>query len=121
MDMFSISGLGPSASAASTRRIGPSLASPGTTGPSEAKSASLAASPSIPMSAADEFLEYMKMTPAERLQDSWLRAHGISKEEFDAMSPEEQQKILAQMKQDIEEKMKREANASLHGSVDYRV
>ncbi|HEY1096636.1 MAG TPA: hypothetical protein VGF14_05295 [Alphaproteobacteria bacterium] len=56
-----------------------------------------------------EFTEYMKKSPAERMMDDWLRAHGMTKEEFDALGPEEKQKILEEMKQDIEEKMKEKA------------
>lgn len=56
-----------------------------------------------------DFMDYMKKSPAERFQESWLSAHGISKEAFDAMPPAEKQKILAQMKQDLEAKIKDQA------------
>lgn len=68
--------------------------------------------------AAQEFMNYMKMTPAERMQESWLRQHGISKEEFDAMSVEEQQKIIAQMKQDIENDIKEKMRMAEHKPVN---
>lgn len=55
------------------------------------------------------FTEYMKKSPEERMMDDWLRAHGMTKEEFDALGPEEKQKILEEMRQDIEEKMKQKA------------
>jgi hypothetical protein len=67
-----------------------------------------------------EFLDYMKKTPAQRMQETWFKQHGITKEQFDAMSPADQQKVLAQMKQDIEEKIKerQEAENRKHGVTD---
>jgi hypothetical protein len=53
-----------------------------------------------------EFMAYAKKTSAEKLQEAWLARHGISKKEFDAMSAEEKQKILTQMKSDIEREAK---------------
>lgn len=40
-------------------------------------------------SAADEFLDYMKKTPEERLRDKILKALGITAEELEAMPMEE--------------------------------
>jgi hypothetical protein len=53
-----------------------------------------------------EFQKYMKMTPAERMEENWLRAHGLSKEKLAAMSSEDREKIMKQMKDDIEKKLK---------------
>ena len=61
---------------------------------------------------ATEFLNYMKMTPAQQMEYTWLSQHGITKEKFDAMSPEDKQKLLAKMKQEIEDKIKHEAERS---------
>ena len=36
-------------------------------------------------SVVQDFLAYMKETPAQRMEDSWLNAHGITKAAFDAM------------------------------------
>lgn len=62
--------------------------------------------------AAQQFLDYMKKTPEQRMVDNWLQAHGISREEFDQMKPEEKQKIVEEMKQDIEEKIKQQREAA---------
>lgn len=45
------------------------------------------------MSASDRFMEYMNMSDQEKLQYLALAQMGISKEEYDAMSPEEKTKI----------------------------
>ena len=33
-----------------------------------------------------QFLSFMKETPAQRMEETWLAAHGISKADFDKMS-----------------------------------
>lgn len=53
---------------------------------------------------AQELQEYMKMSYAEKLQWSWMHAHGISKEDFEAMSPEDKQKLLDQMREELKQK-----------------
>ena len=44
------------------------------------------------------------MSYAEKLQWSWMHAHGISKEDFEAMSPEDKQKLLDQMREELKQK-----------------
>jgi predicted flavoprotein YhiN len=58
-------------------------------------------------SAAQEYQEYMKKPWTERFVENWLKQHGITKEEFEKMSPEEQKNLMDQMKQDMETEMKR--------------
>ena len=65
-----------------------------------------------------DFLEYMQMTPAERMERAWLKQHGISKEEFDAMSPAEKQKLMDEMKKDIAEKIKLNAEEESRKHLD---
>lgn len=60
--------------------------------------------------AKDVFRDYMKMTPAERMAENWLKSHGLSKEKLKAMSPEEREATLKQMKQEIEDQLKQQAN-----------
>jgi hypothetical protein len=74
-----------------------------------AKAEATSQSASLKKDAREEFLEYMKKTPAERMQEAWLKAHGITKEEFEAMPPEEKQAITDQMKQEIEDKLQKQA------------
>jgi hypothetical protein len=67
-----------------------------------AKSPGLAEVEGKPKSASDSFMEYMAMSDQEKLQYMILAQMGISKEEYDAMSPEEKGKIDAL----VEERMK---------------
>lgn len=60
-------------------------------------------------SAKDVFLDYMKKTPAERMQDAWLKAHGLTKEKLEKMSPQEQKAVMKQMQDDIERSLKEDA------------
>jgi acyl-CoA reductase-like NAD-dependent aldehyde dehydrogenase len=59
--------------------------------------------------ATQQFLDYMKKTPLERMEEAWLAQHGLSKEKLAAMSPAERQGILDAMRQDIEQQMKESA------------
>lgn len=65
--------------------------------------------------AEDEFKEYMDMTPEERYLAALLAKYDLTKEEFDALPLEEQEKIMAEVKQDViesvEEKTGVEAGA----------
>ena len=70
----------------------------------------LAAKSAIPSttktnSAADDFLSYMKESPAQRMMDSWLAAHGLSKEDLAAMSPEKRDAILKQMAKELKDQL----------------
>lgn len=67
--------------------------------------------------AVQEFRDYMKMTPGERMQYAWLKQHGISKEEFDSMPADEKQKLMEQMKREIEEKIKADAVKKSHTDI----
>jgi hypothetical protein len=58
--------------------------------------------------AVQDFLRYMKMTPWERMEAAWLRAHGYTKEQVDALPAEERQKLLDKMKQEIAEMIRRQ-------------
>ncbi len=56
--------------------------------------------------AKDTFLAYMKETPAQRMVDSWLKAHGLDQKKLDAMKPEDRDAVMKQMKDDIEQQLK---------------
>ena len=62
--------------------------------------------------AEQDFLNYMKQTPAQRMEDNWLRAHGLTREQYNALSPEEKKKVAEQMRQDIERQMKQAAEGA---------
>lgn len=56
-------------------------------------------------STSESFLEYMAMSPREKVMARMLAQLGISKEEYEAMPPEEKAKVAAK----IEELMKKQA------------
>ncbi len=62
-----------------------------------------------PNAAADDFLAYMKKSSAERMQESWLAAHGLSKEKLAAMSPEQREAVLQQMAKELKEQVAEKA------------
>lgn len=55
--------------------------------------------------AADEFLAYMKKSSAERIQEAWLAAHGLTKEKLAAMKPDERDAVLEQMAKEIKDQV----------------
>ena len=57
----------------------------------QASPASLTAKPA--QTAEQKFLEYAKMTPAERMHAQMLAELGVTEEQFKQMSPADQQKI----------------------------
>lgn len=63
-----------------------------------------------------DFLDYMKKTPEQRMFDSWLSSQKISKEQYAAMSSEEKAKVQAAFKQYIKEHVEEKLGAA--GSVD---
>ena len=60
---------------------------------------------------AKQFTDYMKQTPEQRMQAAWLQRHGLSQDEFNAMSPDAQKKIMDQMRAEMDEEMKQKAEA----------
>ena len=66
--------------------------SPTSVSPSTSGSAAASLAPK-PETAAQKFLEYANMTPAQRMFASMLNSLGISEDQFKAMSPADQQKI----------------------------
>jgi hypothetical protein len=56
-----------------------------------------------------ELEKYLKMTPGERMAAAIMKSLGISKEEFDAMPPEQQAAVTAKvaeiMRRQMDEKM----------------
>ena len=63
--------------------------------------------------AEQDFLNYMKQTPAQRMEDLWLRQHGLTREQFEALGPAEKQRLMNQMKHDIEEQIKQSTENKL--------
>jgi hypothetical protein len=69
-------------------------------------SAPAAANPLTPKTPEDNFLDYMKMSPGERMEESWLQAHHLSKEKLASMDPKERASIMKQMQDDIARQLK---------------
>ncbi len=63
--------------------------------------------PSAP-SAADTFMAYMKKSPAERMVENWLKSHGLDEDKLKAMSPEDRENVMKQMKSEIEQSLKQQ-------------
>jgi hypothetical protein len=64
---------------------------------------SLAAKPAE--TAAQKFLEYANMTPAQRLQAEMLNQLGITEDQFKAMSPADQQKVMDKIRELIKQQV----------------
>jgi hypothetical protein len=56
--------------------------------------------------AKDTFLNYMKKTPAQRMEENWMKSHGYDEKKLAAMTPDERAKVMKQMKDQIEEALK---------------
>lgn len=62
--------------------------------------------------AAEEFLEYMHKPAAERMMEAWLRQKGISEAEWEAMPADKKAALMEEMRQEIEEKLRKAAEES---------
>jgi hypothetical protein len=70
--------------------------------------ASLAAKPAE--TAAQKFLEYANMTPAERLQAEMLNQLGLTEDQFKAMDPADQQKVMDKIRELIKQQAQNGGN-----------
>jgi hypothetical protein len=50
-------------------------------------------------SASEQFMEYMHLTPREKIRAGMLAELGITQEEYDAMSPEDKEKVNKQIEE----------------------
>jgi hypothetical protein len=71
--------------------------------PADPSSDPLSAAPA--KSAKDEFMDYAKLTPAQKMRAAMLAKMGVTEEQLKAMSPEERQKIEDQIKKQIKEQV----------------
>jgi hypothetical protein len=55
--------------------------------------------------AAQKFLDYANMTPAQRLQAEMLNQLGITEDQFKAMSPAEQQKVMDKIRELVKQQV----------------
>lgn len=63
----------------------------------------------------ENFLKYLQKSPAERMFENWLASQKMTKEQFDAMSPEEKQKLIEKFKREMQEELKRKYNLGQTG------
>jgi hypothetical protein len=105
---LSISGFSPSPYPSPS--LTSSLASSSTSSSKANSSTSLTAKPAE--TAAQQFLEYAKMTPAQRLHAEMLAQFGLTEDQFKALPPAQQQKINEQIAQMIKKQMGDNNNAS---------
>jgi len=73
--------------------------------PSKSGSAAASAATTPAETAAQKFLEYANMTPAQRLQAEMLGQLGITEDQFKAMSPAEQQKVMDKIRELIKQQV----------------
>lgn len=52
-------------------------------------------------SPAETFLAYVKKSPVERWIEAWLKERGLTKEEFDALPPQEHEALAKEMAEDL--------------------
>ncbi len=71
--------------------------------------------PSDSEDARKKFLDYMKQTPAQRWQEAWLQAHGMTKEQFDALPADKKAALIDEMKQEMQDQMRQAAENSKDG------
>ena len=80
----------------------------GTNAAGSAKSSSqTSVSKPVSEDAVQSFLDYMKETPAQRMEDAWLNAHHMTRKEYEALPPEKKAEIRRQMVEDIKDEIKR--------------
>jgi hypothetical protein len=93
--------------------LGPSLTS--LISPSKSSSAlpsattSLAAKPAE--TAAQKFMDYANMTPAQRLQAQMMSQLGITEDQFKAMSPADQAKVMDKIRDMIKQQAQNSTTA----------
>ncbi len=54
-------------------------------------------------------MKFFDMTPAEKMQYTWLNAHHLTKEKLAAMSPDERAAIQKQMETEIQQKAQQDS------------
>ena len=61
--------------------------------------------------AVKDFLDYMKKPLAQRMEDAWLKAHGLTEADLAKMSSSERDAVEKQMAADIKSQMQQQAQA----------
>jgi len=66
--------------------------------------------------AREEFREYMEMTPEERFFVAMLKKKGYTKEEYEALPPEEKQKLQKEIEEDARNRTEQKVETSSIGA-----
>jgi hypothetical protein len=66
--------------------------------------------------AAAELEKYVKMSPAERMAQAMMKKLGITKEQFDAMTPEQQAAVTAKIADMIKQQLQQQTAESQGGT-----
>jgi hypothetical protein len=67
--------------------------------------------------AVKEFMDYAKETPEQRMFSNWLGGQGITEKDYNAMSPAQQQSLRNKFEEQLESKLKNNAQASFNVAV----
>jgi hypothetical protein len=67
------------------------------------------------------FLNYMKETPAQQMEDAWLVSHHLTRKDLAAMSPDKREAIEKQMAEEIKQKVKQETEKKSAAKVNILV
>jgi hypothetical protein len=86
--------------------------------PATSSSDPLAAGPA--KSAKDEFMDYAKLTPAQKMRAAMLAKMGVTEEQMKAMSPEERQKIEDELKKQIKEQVQNDPDMKKGSLLDVK-
>jgi hypothetical protein len=84
----------------------------------EAKQAGSPSDALTTKSAKDEFLDYAKMTPAQKMHAAMLGKLGITEEQLKAMSPEERKKVEDKIKEMIKQQVENDPKVKKGSLVD---
>ncbi len=67
--------------------------------------------------AVQEFMNYAKETPAQRMFNDWLSSQNITEQQYAAMTPAQQQKLVEKFEAQMKQELSGEANTLLALSV----
>ncbi len=59
------------------------------------------------------FENIMKKSPIQRQENAWLKAHGLTRKQFEKLPPAQKEALMKEMTRDIENQVKQQA-ASKH-------
>lgn len=104
---MSISGIG----AAAAYTYFPSRSASGTQ-PSAASAPSPSGAATGGNAAEQAFLNYMKETPAQQMEDAWLKAHNLTRQQLAAMSPQQRDAIEKQMAADLKQQIQQKVQSN---------